>query len=232
MISKDDTTLELEQKLELAPADLETVFEFFKSERVKTKTHIRDYYDTPDLGLYHDKTALRLEHKEGIGYEQTLKTAIADDETAGQTLLRYEWEYPVKHNAPDFSVITDAGAVAAVSKVRAGGLVHLFTSEINRRYFNLTVDLLEGQAVVEVAFDLGRIILAPDFHKNENITAEHELSEIEVELVSGPAPAIDRVIAEIQEQMPRAQLSQISKNQRGIALFKAAVQASENCSVS
>ncbi|MGM0422992.1 MAG: CYTH domain-containing protein [Pseudomonadota bacterium] len=221
MISKDDTTLELEQKLELAPADLETVFESFKPAQVKTKSHIRDYYDTPALDLYRDKTALRLEYKEGIGYEQTLKTAVSEGDTAGQTLQRHEWEYPVKNNAPDFSVITDARALAAVSKVKAEDLIHLFTSKINRRCFDMTVDLPEGQAVVEIAFDLGQIILAPDYQQNESITC-HELSEIEVERISGPVRAIDQVIEQIQTQMPRARLSQISKNQRGIALFQAA----------
>jgi inorganic triphosphatase YgiF len=231
MISKDDNTLELEQKLELAPADLETVFEALEPDQFKTKTHIRDYYDTAALDLYGDKTALRLEYKNGTGYEQTLKTAITDED-AGQTLSRHEWEYPVKSNAPDFTVITDASAVAAVSKVNAEDLVHLFTSKINRRYFNLTVDVPEGQAVVEVAFDLGSIILAPDVQKHKDIVAEQPLSEIEVELISGQPKALDQVIARIQALMPRARPSRISKNQRGMTLFQAAIQHLKNGSVS
>lgn len=226
-MADQNATLELEQKLDLSASDLETVFEVLKPAAVKNKHNPRDYYDTQDLELFERKVAFRIQHKEKTGYEQTIK-ALASEDSGIDALLRHEWEFQIKSNRPDFSAITDKQAFQAVAGVDEMKLEHLFTADVKRRFFNLDVDTPEGKAVVEMAFDRGEIRLSPESQKTYGDVPATEICEIEVELVSGPAKAVDIVTEQIQSLAPKAVISKESKNERGISLFQTARAAYKN----
>ena len=203
--------LETEKKIILPPDQMEAVFDVFSPEDYASKHFPRAYYDTLDLRLNSRRVAVRLQNAGDGKSKQTIKAAR---DNIGDTLVRAEWDFIIEGSTPDFTMIKDVEILNALHGVAANELVHLFTSDVKRRYF----DLARDGGIVEVAFDLGRIYL-PDN------TAEIPMCEIEVELKSGPPHLVDRVAEEILAQSKDAKISQVSKAERGIELYRAAESA-------
>ena len=199
--------IETEQKIILSRESLEKVFNALAPAEVKRKHHPRAYFDTLDMQLHHRKTALRIQTKKNGKFKQTIKTAHESD---GASLVRSEWDMVIDGDRPDFSGIDKADILNALGDVDPEKMVHIFTSDVKRRFFDLDVD---GRGVVEVAFDLGEIYLP-------NGDIREEMCEIEVELKSGDPEIIDVIAKRILAMADDAKISMVSKAERGFDLYQ------------
>lgn len=199
--------IETEQKIILSRESLEKVFNAMAPAEFKRKHHPRAYFDTLDMRLHHRKAALRIQSKKSGGFKQTIKAAHDD---VGASLVRSEWDMKIEKNHPDFSVIENPEILKILQDVDPNKMVHIFTSDVKRRYFDIDVP---GKGVVEIAFDLGEIYLP-------NGDIREELCEIEVELKSGDHSAIDDIVARILDMASDAQISKSSKAERGFDLYQ------------
>tara|TARA_B100000686_G_scaffold352623_1_gene455291 strand:+ start:2250 stop:2870 length:621 start_codon:yes stop_codon:yes gene_type:complete len=205
--------LETEKKIVLDPKDMDTVFDAMAPKGFHHKHHPRAYYDTPDLKLNSERVAVRLQDAGQGRSKQTIKAAR---DNIGDTLVRAEWDMEVSGTHPDFSVIEDVEILNALHGVVPDDLVHIFTSDVKRRYFDLACD----GGIVEMAFDRGVISLADG-------SASVEFCEIEVELKSGPPHLVDQVADEVLKMAKGASVSTVSKAERGMRLYQAARKTAE-----
>lgn len=199
--------IETEQKIILSRESLEKVFNALAPAEIKHKHHPRAYFDTLDMQLNHRKVALRIQSKKNGKFKQTIKAAHEAD---GASLVRSEWDMVINGDRPDFSDIENPDILKALSGVDPDKMVHIFTSDVKRRFFDLDVD---GRGTVEVAFDLGEIYLA-------NGGVREEMCEIEVELKSGTPEIIDEVVRRILDMVDDAKVSMVSKAERGFNLYQ------------
>lgn len=219
-----DKDVEVELKLVLSPKSLEEVFNALKGKAdekgVLLKERPRSYYDTIDLDLLKKDSCIRVQYKEGKGYEQTIKLAIDDEDLGEGVLARYEWKDLIPENKPDISKIENKTARALFNDIAQDDLHHIFTSDVKRRFFAMPVkDKGNIIGIVEMAFDLGAVKLAPPYKD------ETRISEIEIEMKSGDAAAIDKVVRKIQKIAPEAKISVESKLAMGCKTYANAVQA-------
>ena len=220
IMTKQADDIEIELKLILPQTQLESVFDVLKKQavkgKIKDKFRPRDYYDTSDLELSSRMVALRVQHKEKKGYEQTIKAAMdgVDEKSEDGVLARMEWKDLIPENKPDLKLIKSSDAKSTVKGIKNKHLMHIFTASVKRRYFDMSVEMPDGSmAVVELAFDLGDVALAAPY----NGTAP--VCEIEIEKKSGSVKAIDIVKEQILKMAPDAKVSTISKAATGYQLY-------------
>lgn len=158
------------------------------------------YFDTPDLDLMNEKIALRIRQIDDR-FIQTIKTA---QPLSGEAWTRGEWETEVKDETPDLSLIKDDALSAFLTPKIAKQLAPLFRTEINRTSFLLKTE----DAEIEMALDQG-LIRTP--------AGEENVSEIELELISGDPLALFRTALALADQTP-LRLSMKSKAERGYHL--------------
>ena len=218
-------TTEVELKISLSLKDLEKVFKSLHRKagkpRVNHKYLPRVYYDTANLDLYRRRQSLRVQYKPGKagvtgGYEQTVKFEISGKKIAQAhgTLARKEIKNKISSHQPDVKAITDPEAESLFKAYKNKDLINIFTAAIERRSFNMKLGAGKKQGVVEVAFDVGELILpAPD-------GAHHPFSEIEIELKRGSAEAIDELHKRILKMASSARIQPLSKSDQGTRLYK------------
>ena len=225
-MSKKDANVEVEQeiKIQLSREDLERVFSKLSAE-VKTKDigHKylpRQYFDTSDLMLHAKHISLRVQYKPGAkgtlgSYEQTVKFELIPQKALVKgMLLRKECKDAIGSPHPDLSAIADSQAVDIIKPFKNKKLIHIFTAAVERRMFNLEVGKGKKRGTVEVAFDVGNIILA------EN-GKHYPFSEIEIELKKGSDAAITAVQEKIMKLAPSAYIkSYTSKADVGCRIYK------------
>ena len=221
---KQKTEDEQEIKIRLSAGDLEKVFNALSKKhaprRIEHKYLPRAYYDTPDLKLYKNNLSLRMQYKEGKGarlggYEQTVKSDLAPQGTMAQdALFRRETKDMMPGPQPDLNAVTDAATAAAVQPFTAEKLQHLFTAAIERRYFTAKIgkEKHHSAGAVEIAFDVGGIIMAAD-------GAFHPFHEIELEHKGGNPAALEAVRDEILRLAPSARVQPLSKSQQGCEIY-------------
>lgn len=214
--------VETELKIKLSRSDLENVFKILLKDkdagRLEHKFLPRAYYDTDDLDFHKAGISLRVQYNAGKGkkigcYRQTFKFEMKQDGTLEQgTFLRTECKNNLESPKPDVTIIADPDAQLKLKPFKNKKLSHIFTASIERRYFTLPVWEGKNKAVVELAFDVGDIILQPD---GENFP----ISEIEIEVKSGNPSAIETLKNEILQLAPSAQVQPYSKAQTGTQLY-------------
>jgi len=223
-MSKNPDDIEVELKLALPEDQLESVFLSLKDKAGKKgicdKHRPRDYYDTVSLKLLSKRVALRVQLKEGRGYEQTIKYAPSGQEEIRDGILaRMEWKDWVTENKPDIGIIGNEEAKALFTDIKQKRLFHVFTADVKRRYFVIDVEMPGGQqAKVELAFDKGHVKLAPPYKGKETVC------EIEIEMKQGSDQAIDVVKEMILKMAPQACVSTRSKAQMGYSLYEEALK--------
>lgn len=210
--------VEIELKISLPLKDLEKVFQVLhkknNASEVSHKFIPRAYYDTPDLGLYRKGISLRVQYKPGklgkLGsYEQTVKLEVIPGTPLGKAILsRMECQDSIKAHKPSLADVTDPQAKAALKPFKGKKFLHIFTAEIERRFF----DLEFRGGVVEVAFDVGKIILATG-------NVHQDFSEIEVEIKWGGPELIEAVRSDILRIAPSAKIQPLSKSAQGSRLY-------------
>ncbi len=161
---------------------------------------VSTYFDTSDHALARQGLALRVRERDGH-FVQTVKS---DDRAGPAGLARGEWEDAIPSAEPDPQA-SETGHFLAPEIV--GHLIPLFRTEIARR----TIELAPAPDTrIEAAIDRGRVY-APARDASEPI------SEVELELKSGPAMALYDVALDLLAVAP-VRLEQRSKAERGYRL--------------
>lgn len=215
--------VEREIKIQVSPRDLEKVFGALKKKalgkKIEHKYLPRAYYDTRDLLLYRHSISVRMQYKPGkngkIGsYEQTVKFDLEPDANAQRgTFFRKECKDQTRHYVPSLARISDAEGRAVAKPFKNKRVFHIFTAAIERRAFELKVGSGRNAGVVEVAFDVGEIILDTNGRR-------YPFSEIEIEMVKGSPEAIAIVQKKIAKLARSAKLQPLSKAQQGTRLYR------------
>lgn len=212
--------IEIEIKIALAPEKMEAIFQAFVPRAiggVSDKHHPRDYYDTSDCTLRGKNAVLRVQYKDDEGnYEQSIKHKPAEERTGEDEDMQVvsEWNMRIPTATPDLNAITHPQARALFADIQPEDLQHLFTTDIQRRFFTIDVPL-SGEAdrgQVELAFDEGAVRLPT----GEAVA----LNEIEIELKSGPVTAVQKIRDEILSLEPEAQTHHTTKGSYGYALYQ------------
>ena len=164
------------------------------------------YYDTGDFRLRRRGFTLRI-REEGDRLVQTLKSDGPSG--AGAVLRRNEWSRPVETPVPSLPVASDAATCDAVGPLQPAELTPAFSTDITRRTALVEVAAPNrGKAVVELALDSGEIRA-----RNRS----DPVSELELELVEGPASALYDLAITMQAHAP-LRIQTASKAKRGYVL--------------
>jgi len=223
MLDNKRVEVEQELKIKLSRQDLEKVFTAFtRKPRVRStvehKYMPRAYYDTPDLLLYRHSISLRVQYKPGksgkVGsYEQTLKYDLPFSPFTTGVLFRKEIKDPLPTHLPNLRRFVGAEAQAMVKSFKNKKFVHVFTAGIERRSFDLKIGNGKKRGTVEVAFDVGSMIMP--------VSGKHyPFAEIEVEVKNGNPIAIEAVQKKIMRLARSAKIQPLSKAQQGSRLFQ------------
>ncbi len=156
------------------------------------------YFDTSSGRLGRAGASLRVRRGEGGQLTQTLKLAPVAE---GGAARRGEWEWPVGAETPDLALLAGVAQAKAIGALD-GALVPICTTEISRTARRIAID---GGTVIEAVIDEGRILAG---------SREMAVSELELELKSGPPGALYRLALELAEAASLA-IEPASKAERG-----------------
>ncbi|MBI1216209.1 MAG: CYTH domain-containing protein, partial [Alphaproteobacteria bacterium] len=188
-------------------------------DNIEHKYKPRAYFDTENLDLDQKAISVRVQYVPGKGmdvggYEQTVKFDLPHGSVmAGDALFRKECKDMVPDADANLKFVSDPEARAILKTFRAEKLSHLFTAAIERRYFEMEAGKGKKKGTVEIAFDVGEIILTSD-------GTRHALYEIEIESKRGSAKAINAVKKKILGIAPSAKVQTLSKSQQGSELYR------------
>lgn len=194
--------LEVEVKLTGRPGELAAAFADLRGARPTRRHLLSTYYDTPDRRLRDGGFALRVRERDG-DRELTLK------QDRGDGLTRGEWNasLPASRDQtapPDLNLLPVRAPITALGLDDGPGLEPAFLTDFERR----TKDVRIGDAVVEVALDVGRIV-AGDRHA--------PIAELEFELLDGPVSDLLAGVRSVLDER-RLSLGTRSKAARGMDL--------------
>lgn len=203
MTPKPSTGLEMELKLELTPAGMDSLgaSDLLPAAGLLAVTQRAIYFDTPTQALLHGGLSLRI-RREGDRRVQTVK---ALGTTAG-LFVRPEWEFEVADDQP---FLDHATPVTALVGDDIEAIAPAFTVENERRQWTS-----EG---IEVSLDEGQVIAGD---------RETSFVEIELEHKSGDPAAIFALARKIDAITP-VQLGVMSKAERGYRLLGPALVATK-----
>lgn len=154
------------------------------------------YFDTPGCDLSKRGLSLRIRHS---GNER-MQTVKAGDGAAAGSFIREEWERPVAGDTPMLDDPQIRDRLGAGSK-----LAPLFEVHVKRHRWNV----MDGDATVEVALDIGKVVAAD---------REAPLCEIELEKKAGSPRALFALARKVDQITP-THLGVLSKAERGYRLL-------------
>ena len=164
------------------------------------------YFDTGDFRLRRRGFTLRI-REDGERLVQTLKSDGPCG--AGAVLRRNEWSRPVEAPVPSLPVAPDRAVRDAVGPLRPAELAPAFSTDVMRRTATVEVSAADrGTALVEVALDSGEIRAQG---------RRDRVSELELELIEGPASALYELAMTLQASAPLC-IQTASKAKRGYVL--------------
>ncbi|RWA69494.1 MAG: inorganic triphosphatase [Mesorhizobium sp.] len=158
------------------------------------------YFDTPGWDLSKRGLSLRI-RQSGNERIQTLK---AGGGTAAGSFIREEWERPVAGDTP----MLDDPQIRDLFAGDGPKLAPLFEVHVKRHRWNV----IDGDATVEVALDLGKVVAAD---------REAPVCEIELEKKAGSPTALFALARKVDLITP-AHLGVLSKAERGYRLLGSA----------
>jgi inorganic triphosphatase YgiF len=162
------------------------------------------YFDSPDLKLMDTGVTLRVSHISD-GWVQTIHLSGISCIGLHQ---RLEWHSPIASNHPDFTKIVEPILVRIFPDNKSrSSIIPIFKTEIHRTSWQLAFN--NGDQV-EVAFDLGRLIV------NDK---EEVISEIKLKLKSGNVGHLFDLALELQDAIP-LNVENLSNAQRGYAYYR------------
>ena len=160
------------------------------------------YFDTADQLLSQHAVALRV-RRDGERYIQTLKTRGSN---LGGLHQRLEWEWEVPTMALDLTLLPPQ---ALPDSVRPEMLNAAFHTDFQRTCWQLNYPYAGQQACIELVLDNGWV---------SSLDQRDPISEIELELKSGPTDALFALALELATDLP-LRISRISKAQKGYRLL-------------
>ena len=164
------------------------------------------YFDTGDFRLRRRGFTLRI-REEGERLVQTLKSERSSE--AGAVLRRNEWSRPVEAPVPSLPVASDPEVREAVGPLGTAELAPAFSTDVMRRTATIEVTAADrGRALVELAYDSGEI---------EAGGRRNRVSELELELIEGPASALYDLAMRLQASAS-LHIQTASKAKRGYVL--------------
>ena len=164
------------------------------------------YYDTGDFRLRRRGFTLRI-REDGERLVQTLKSD--GPSSAAAVLKRNEWTRMVKKPRPSLPVSPDPAVRDAVGPLRPAELAPAFFTDVMRRTAMIEVVAPgDGTALIELALDRGEI----KAHDRCDT-----VSELELELIEGPASALYELAMTLQASAP-LRIQTASKAKRGYVL--------------
>jgi|LNAP01.1.fsa_nt_gb inorganic triphosphatase YgiF len=162
------------------------------------------YFDSPDLKLIGTGVTLRVSHTSS-GWIQTIQLSGSSCIGLHQHL---EWHCPIASNHPDFTKIVEPILVRIFpNHTLRRSIIPIFKTEIHRTSWQLAFN--NGDQV-EVAFDLGRLIV------NDK---EEVISEIKLKLKSGNVGRLFDLALELQDAIP-LNIENLTQAQRGYAHYR------------
>ena len=207
--------METELKLGLNAADLPRLLTHpLLAKGEGTQRLLNTYFDTPDLALQQRRMAVR----ERLAGDQWLLTVKTAGQSQNGLSRRQEWEGPTTPCALQFDTLVDDAELATDLMALRPALRELFCTDFERQRWVIA----HAGSQIEVALDQGRIHV-PGTDLSE------PLSELELELLSGPEAAL-HALAEVLRQTPQGPVtlvpSDASKAQRGMALWARTIATS------
>jgi len=216
---------EIELKLLVDPADLKAIADRLRECPTAFVRHEAQwlesrYFDTEDQRLAARGVSFRVR---GVGrgagettpdtvYLQTIKTK---GDARGAHSERGEWEGPIDDWTPQPEVV-DGMALERLGVVLPEELRLVVTSEIERRTILVEQPVPGGPpAIIEVAFDNGRLVARADGHAAPDRV--EAVAEIELELKAGPTRGLYLLLGQLR-QWGRLQISTVDKAERGFRL--------------
>ncbi|MDE0204330.1 MAG: CYTH and CHAD domain-containing protein [Rhodospirillaceae bacterium] len=164
------------------------------------------YFDTGDFRLRRRGFTLRI-REEGKRLVQTLKSD--GPSSAAAVLKRNEWTCTVKKPVPSLPVSSDPAVRNALGPVRSAELTPAFSTDVMRRSAKVEIAAPDnGTALIELALDSGEIKAC---NKCDSV------SELELELIEGPASALYELAMALQASAPLC-IQTASKAKRGYVL--------------
>ena len=197
---------ETELKLAIAPEDHErfAALAALAAAKPSRKRLTALYFDTPAHDLRRREMALRL-RRSGRQWAQALKAGASG---AGGLHSREEFEFGRRDASIDLSLF-EATPLAKLPRARKlhESLGEVFRVDVVRTAWNL--ELAPGTRV-EVVLDSGSVTRG---------AAREEVSEVEIEIVEGPATAIYDVAERLVAHVP-LRVSPVTKAERGYRLAR------------
>ncbi|WP_341486772.1 inorganic triphosphatase [Pararhizobium sp. A13] len=189
---------EVELKLELSHSGATSILKRGPFESPPTVLHQRSmYFDTAEWDLAKHGYSLRI-RQSGNERMQTIK---ATDGVSAGSFTRNEWERPVASSLP----VLDETPIRSLLDRTDHKLEALFEVDIKRHLWNVT----EGDAAIEVALDMGKIVAG------DRDTA---VCEIEFEHKAGPPGALFALGRKVDLTTP-AHIGVLSNAERGYRLL-------------
>ena len=161
------------------------------------------YFDTAGADLSKRGLSLRI-RQSGNERVQTVK---AGDGVAAGSFTRDEWERPVADDTP----VLDDPQIRDLLGDTDRRLAPMFEIHVKRHRWNV----IEGEATIEVALDVGKVVAAD---------REAPLCEIELERKAGQPAALFALARKVDRIAP-AHVGVLSKAERGYRLLGAAAGA-------
>lgn len=192
---------ETELKLELSHSGARSLLKenpFDSSPTILQQVSI--YFDTAGWDLFKRGLSLRIRHSEN----ERIQTVKAADGAAAGAFTREEWEQPVAGDTP----VLDDPQIRDLLAGVGPKLAPLFEVHVKRHRWNV----MDGDATIEVALDLGKVVAAD---------REAPLCEIELEKKAGSPTALFALARKVDLITP-AHLGVLSKAERGYRLLGSA----------
>ena len=162
------------------------------------------YFDTPDRDLATAKVALRV-RRDGEAIIQTLKTR--GHSIAGLS-ERNEYDWPLAKAKLDLKKLDGECWPAELAELDKKTIKPLFTTDFVRERAEIAWGRGKAKVVIEVALDLGKVIVGKQ---------SEEICELELELREGEPAALLELAAELAEKLALMPCD-ISKAERGYRL--------------
>lgn len=176
-----------------------------RAEKRTTRRLVSTYFDTPDLRLHERGLALRI-RRVGRRRIQTLKTAR---DRHAVVAGRGEWEVDVGTDTPDLAAFADRRVLALAGDMPAGGLGPIFETRIRRLAMQIVWPTAgSADARIEIALDRGEVVAGGQ---------RLPISQIELELLDGPAGALLELAVALRREAP-LRISRLDKAAMGYGL--------------
>jgi triphosphatase len=202
-------TIELELKLGLRDCDPFRISNVLKSvlgQEIPSKTELlqNTYFDSAGL-LHRSGVAIRT-RSVNQSYEMTVKIREPNE---GSLSLRREWNFPIDTPNLDYALLERLDLpVAVVSVIRERSLEVVFQNAFERTDWHVTEDNCD----LMMSLDLGSVQVD---------SRESQVSELELELLSGDVDQLIVLGCEVADRLP-AFMGVISKAERGDRLIREA----------